>query len=238
MRIDLLEGAFVKKQWARHFSPSINEEVEKQVKELLEQGFIRPSNSSVSAPVVPIRKPDGTTRVCIDYRDLNKWTLEIRYPLPLISEKLKILANKKYFAKLDLRSGFWQLPIDEDCKWLTAFVTLSGLYEWNRLPFGPKNGPSVFQSRMHDILHGLEDSMCVTFMDDILIFGNDWHEFLCKLNKVLKRLDDYNATVKITKCSFDMQEVEYLGTICNSPGIKLSRVEAVQNTPVPKTLLI
>jgi len=98
-RIDIAEGEDIRKQWARHFSPPINNEIDRQVDELLKEGFIRESKSPVAFPVVPVRKPDGSLRVCIDYKPLNKWTLDVRYPLPLLKDCISRFANKKYLSR-------------------------------------------------------------------------------------------------------------------------------------------
>ena len=150
----------------RH-SPVENEEIRRQVKTMLERGFIRPSISEYAAPIIVIKKKDGGMRMCIDYQALNKVTKSDRYPLPRIDDLLDKLAGSKYFTKLDLLSGYWQLRVKEGDEHKLAFVTQDGLFEPLVLPFGVKGGPSVFQ-RMVNTLFVNEKSVLV-YLHDILI---------------------------------------------------------------------
>ena len=187
--IDIAENTDIKKQWAMHFSPPINEEIGRQVDQLLVEGLIRESRSPISFSVVPVMKPDGSIRVCVDYKPLNYWTLDVRYPLSFLDISLQKLSGKRFHAKLVLTQGFHQLRMAEDSKWLTAFVTLNGLYEWNVLPFGVKNGPAIYQKTIRKILVDYEGRICIVFIDDKDAFGDDWEEFLTNLDKVLTRLE-------------------------------------------------
>ena len=237
LRIDLVGDPFMKKQNPRRFPKNVTEEIDAEVDRLLAEGIIRPSNSSVAAPVVVARKPDGSLRMCVDYKDLNQWTIDHRYPMPLVKDCIERLCGKKYFAKLDLRWGFNQLAMDEDSKWLTAFVTLKGLYEFNRVPFGIKNAPSIFQQRIRKILSGLEGIICEVFIDDIIIYGDTLDQFLENVQRVLARLKELDVTLKASKCEFGYSEVEYLGHLINGETISLaqSRVQGIMDFPIPKS---
>ena len=234
MYIDLCDGAVIRKQYPRNVPPAIQGEIDAEVDRWLREGIVRPSMSSVAAPVVPVRKADGTIRVCIDYRNLNEFTIAVRHPLPRIEDCLKRMAGKQFFAKMDLRWGFNQLDIREDCKHLTAFVTKKGLYEFNRTPFGLKNASSIFQRRVEDVLIGIAG--VAVFIDDILVFGDTADEFLLILDQVLTRLGDAGVVVKASKCTFGSNAIEYLGHIVDNVGIRLSskRVQAVLDLPAPK----
>jgi len=143
------------KQRPRRLSPAEQETIEKQVKEMLDDGVISPSTSPWAAPVVLAPKKDGTIRFCVDYRALNEITKKDVYTLPRIDEVLDALGKSRYRTTLDLASGYWQTPIHEDDKEKTAFITRSGLYEFNVMPFGLTGAPSLFQRNMDNMLQGL-----------------------------------------------------------------------------------
>lgn len=233
--IDLIEGAEVPRQWPRNVPPSIQEEIDKEVERWLTEGICRPSLSSVASPVVAARKPDGSLRLCIDYQRLNKWTVAMSHPLPRVADRLKALQGKKYFAKMDLRWGFHQLAVREDCKHLTAFCTKKGLYEFNRLPFGLKNASGFFQAKVEEVLIGIAGTVLV-FIDDLVIAADTEEEFLRILEEVLQRLTDAGVVLKASKCTFGAEAVEYLGYVVDAFGIRLTdkRVQAVREYPVPK----
>jgi hypothetical protein len=135
----------------RRISPAQRVEVEKQIKELLDHGIIRPSQSPWAAGIVMAPKPDGSWRFCVDYRELNKVTIKDSYPLPRVDDYLHALENNRWFSLMDLTSGFWQIPMHEEDAGKTAFLSHAGLYEWTRMPMGPCNSPAVFQ-RVMDIV--------------------------------------------------------------------------------------
>ena len=240
--IDLIEGASFRKQYPRHVSPAVNDEIEREVQRWLKEGIIRRSLAPTAAPVVAVRKPDGTIRVCIDYRDLNKWTQRVHSPLPRTDDCLRKMQGKKYYGKMDLRWGFHQLAVCEDHRYLTAFVTKSGTYEFNRVPFGMMNASVIYQSTVkgavsdgpNDTVHC--DDNTEVFIDDIGLGGSDEEEFLVVLDQVLTRLENAGIVVKASKCTFGFPEIEFLGHIANADGVRLKkeRVQAVLDMPEPK----
>ena len=147
-----------------------------------EKGWIRPSKSPAGAPILFVPKSDGTMRLCVDYRGLNKVTIKDRYPIPLVSEMLDRLSKASVYTKLDLRDAYHRLRIREGDEWKTAFKTRYGHYEYNVMPFGLANAPATFQSYVHRALGGLVDRTCVVYLDDILIYS--------------EREEDYNRYVK------------------------------------------
>lgn len=148
--------------------------IEEQVDDMLHRGVIRPSNSPWASPVVLVKKKDGSIRFCVDYRRLNKITRKDVYPLPRIDDALDSLQGAEFFSSLDLRSGYWQVPMADADRPKTAFVTPDGLYEFNVMPFGLCNAPATFERMMDTILRGLKWKICLCYLDDIVVFSPDF----------------------------------------------------------------
>lgn len=185
-----------------HTSPSNREEIDKQIKEMLDNGVISPSVSRWAAPVVLVKKSDGSMRFCVDYRRLNAITRKDSHPLPRITEALDALGGGRWFSTLDLRSGYWQISMSEDSKEKTAFITHNGLYEFNVLPFGLCNSPATFQRLTTHALRRLEWDICLVYIDDLIIFSRTFDDHLLHLEKVFKRLQEANVRLKPSKCYF------------------------------------
>jgi len=208
--------------------------INSKVKDLLEAGIISKlvEGSNICAyPVVVVAHPQTKKlRMCIDFVELNKVTEDFTFPLPNIKEILNRLANKKIYAKLDLSQGFHQLRIHEDSKKYLVFITQDGLYKWERLPFGPKQGPGLFQQVMFIILDELRGIVCEIYLDDIIIYGVTIEQYIENLIKVFTRLRKFNVRLELTKCLFNLSEIEYLGYIVNKKGFRLadSRLEPIR----------
>ena len=199
---------------------SQREQVEAHLKELLEQGIISVSSSPWHSPIVLVRKRDNSLRVCIDFRGLNSITKGNAYPLPVIDELFLDLRGNKYFSTLDLKSGYYQIGLDQSSKEKTAFSFNNSLYEFNRLPFGLKNAPAHFSRLMRSVLAGLIGSAVLFYLDDIIILGKTEEEHLANLIKVLECLRSHNLRVRLDKCNFFKREVEFLGHVISGEGIK------------------
>ena len=232
--IQTIAGSDIPRQWPRNVPPATQAEIDKEVDRWLAEGICRESRSSVAFPVVTVRKPDGSMRLCVDYQGLNKWTVNIAHPLPRVMDQLKALKGKHFYAKVDLRWGFHQLEVREDSKHLTAFCTKKGLFEFNRLPFGLKNASSFFQMTVSNILRDIPQAQ--VFIDDIIIGADTEEEFLLVLEQVLKRLTERGVVLKAKKCIFGAKVIEYLGYLVDAHSMRLSerRVEAVTQYPKPK----
>ena len=210
------------------------EVIDKAVDEMLDADVIRRSRSPWSFPVVIVDKKECSKRFCVDFRRLNKVTKKNSYPLPLIDDILALLGKAKYFTSLDLKSGYWQVAMDEKDKEKTAFACHKGLFEFNVMPFGHSNTPAVFQEPMSVVLQGCND-FSTAYLDDIMIFSPTLEEHLEHICVIFDRLRQHNLKLKLKKCSFLKSETHYLGFVISEEGIKpdQKKVEAIRYLPVP-----
>ncbi|GFV72114.1 retrovirus-related Pol polyprotein from transposon 17.6 [Trichonephila clavipes] len=226
-------------QPARRLSFSENRDVNKQIDEWLEQGNVRPSSSEYASPIVLVKKKDGTTRLCVDYRRLNRKLVKDRFPLPLIEDVLDRLQGAKVYTTLDLKNGFFHVDVNEDCKHLTSFVVPDGQFEFNKVPFGLSTSPSVFQTYVYSIFRELmRKGIVIIYMDDLVIPAKDEKEGLEKLRKVLEVASKYGLEMKFKKCQFLRRKVEFLGHVVENGTIRpsIAKTIAVKKFPVPTTV--
>lgn len=209
------------------------EELRKQLKELLAQGYIRPSKSPYGAPILFVTKKDGSLRMCIDYRALNKITIKNRYPLPRTDDLLDQLHGAKIFSKIDLRSGYYQVRIAECDIEKTAFRTRYGHFEFLVMPFGLTNAPATFMALTNDVYRDYLDRFVIVYLDDILIYSKTLEEHNEHLRLALQRLRDHKLYAKLSKCAFYQREIEFLGHTISEHGIgpEKNKVTAVQEWP-------
>ena len=209
-----------------------------QVQQMLSSNVIRTSNSPWASPVVMVRKKDGSLRFCVDFRQLNAATVKDAHPLPRIDDILDALHVAKWFSTLDLKSGYWQVPITEQDKAKTAFRTSSGqLFKFNQVPFGLCNAPATFSRLMDRILAGLHWETCLFYLDDIILFSSTWEVHLARLRQVFERLRHANLKLGADKCTFAAKEVNYLGHRVTEEGLlpDSSLLAAIREIPPPKT---
>ncbi|GJT59300.1 putative nucleotidyltransferase, ribonuclease H [Tanacetum coccineum] len=236
--IELILGAEPILKAPYRMAPVELKELKEQLQEMLENGFIRPSVSPWGAPVLFVNKKDGSMRLCIDYRELNRITIRNRYPLPRIDDLFDQLQGAKYFSKIDLRSGYHQLRVREQDISKTAFRTRYGHYEFLVMPFGLTNAPAVFMDLMNRIFHEYLDKFVIVFIDDILVYSKSEEEHEQHLRIVLEILRQKKLYVKFLKCEFWLQQVAFLGHIVSVDGIIMdpSKVEAITKWPRPTTV--
>ena len=204
----------------RRQNPAVRREEMAQVQQMLSSNVIRPSNSPWASPVVMVRKKDGSLRFCVDFRQLNAATVKDAHPLPRIDDLLDALHGAKWFSTLDLKSGYWQVPITEQDKAKTAFRTSSGqLFEFNQVPFGLCNAPATFSHLIDCVLAGLHWETCLFYLDDIIVFSSTWKEHLARLRQVFERLRHANLKLGADKCTFAAKEVNYLGHRVTEEGL-------------------
>lgn len=223
--------------------PQIHQqEVQKQINEMLAQRIIRPSHSPWSSPiwVVP-KKADASGkqkwRIVVDYRKLNDKTINDKYPIPNITSLLDKLGRCQYFTTLDLASGFHQIEMNPADIPKTAFNTENGHFEYLRMPFGLKNAPATFQRVMDDVLRGLQNDICLVYLDDIIVFSTSLQEHIERLRLVFERLRQSNLKIQLDKSEFLQKEVDYLGHVVTPEGVKPNplKIEAILKYPIPST---
>ena len=193
--------------------------IDKAIDEMLEAKVIERSQSPWSFPLVVVKKKDGSDRMCVDFRTLNKVVRPISFPLPLIDDIIASLGNANYFTALDLKSGYWQVRLEEDSKEKTAFACHRGLFQFNVMPFGLSNAPAVFQELMNIVLQGCED-FAMAYLDDVLIFSRTPEEHLQHIQYIFERIRKHGLKLKLKKCAFFQEETEYLGFVICKDGVQ------------------
>ena len=227
------------KEAYRRIPPQMYDEVKAHIQEMLDLGAIRPSNSPWASAIVLVRKKDGRLRFCIDLRRLNNRTVKDAYSLPRIESILDSLGGAQIFTTLDLKAGYWQVEMAEECKAYTAFTCGPlGFYECDTMPFGATNAHATFQRLMHDCLGDLNMNWCIVYLDDIIVFSDTKEEHLKRLEAVFQKLMAAGLKLKPTKCFFFRDEIEYLGHVVSGKGISTNpkKIEAVTKWPTPKTV--
>ncbi|KAG8377434.1 hypothetical protein BUALT_Bualt08G0032500 [Buddleja alternifolia] len=206
-------------------SPPELEELRKQLKDLLDKGMIRPSKAPFGAPVLFQRKHDGSLRMCVDYRALNKVTVKNKYPIPLIADLFDRLGNAKIYAKMDLQKGYYQVRIAEGDEPKTVCITRYGSFEWLVMPFGLTNAPATFCMLMNKIFHPYLDWFVVVYLDDIVVYSNSIDEHADHLRTVFQVLRENELYVKKEKCSFAKEEVPFLGHIIGHGKLQMDEAK-------------
>ena len=204
--------------------------------ENLSTGFIRPTSSSLAAPVLFVKKKDGSLQLCVDYQGLNKLTQKDRYPLPLIFDLLDFLSHAKVYTKIDLRHAYHLVCIADGDEWKTAFRMCYGSYEWLMMPFGLTNAPSAFQRFMNMIFADMLDVCVVVYLDDILIYSDNKEDQRKHVQEVLRHLRKHGLYAKPKKCEFHLESMEYLGYCLAPSGLMMAqnKIQTICDWPEPQ----
>ncbi|UYV73793.1 K02A2.6-like [Cordylochernes scorpioides] len=229
-------GATPVKQLPRRLPMTRRDEVDKLIEEMAEQDVIEPSSSPWASPVVLVKKKDGSTRFCVDYRRLNDLTKKDSYPLPRIDATLDTLSGSQWFSTLDLKSGYWQVSIHPEDREMTAFTTGNGLWQFKVMPFGLCNAPATFERLMETVLQGIPLETCLVYLDDIIVMGKSFEEHLINLERVLQKIRGARLKLNPRKCKLFKEKVRYLGHVISRQGIQTDpdRTETVRQWPVPR----
>jgi transposase InsO family protein len=235
-KIYVEEGAVPRNFPFRRLPPALLEPITKTLQEMEKQGIIAPAEQvEWCAPIVPVKKKDGTVRICVDFRLLNKVVVRQPFQMPSLEDILTQLSGAKVFSALDARSGYYQIQVDAASQKYLGFNTPIGRYKFLRLPFGICSAPEIYQRTMQTILKGL--SGCLVYLDDILVFGKDDQEHDARLFAVLKRLQEHNVHLNDEKCVFSASELPYLGHIFSADGVRPqdSKLSALSEFPIPQS---
>lgn len=238
LKIDLEDGAAPPVGAMYSLSQSEQQALKEFIDEHLGLGFIRSSKSPHGAPVLFVKKKDGSLRLCVDYRGLNRVSKKDRYPLPLISDLLDSPRKASVYTKIDLRHAYYLVRIAEGDEWKTTFRTRYGSFEWLVVPFGLTNAPSAFQRFMNDIFADLLDVYVIIYLDDILIYSDNMADHKKHVKEVLRRLRKHKLYARADKCEFHADTVEYLGYILSPQGLTMdnSKIKTIQDWPEPRKI--
>ncbi len=219
--------------------PITKQDVEQaEVQKMLDRGVIEPCQSSWASQVVLVTKKDRSTRLCVDYRKVKEVTRKDAYPLPRIDDTLDALRGSQYFSTLDLYSGYWQVKMDPADIDKTAFVTRQGLFRFTVMPFGLCNALATFERLMELVLSGLNWKIFLIYLDDVIVYGGNFHDSLDRLKIVWQRIREANLKLKPSKCCLMRDRVPFLGHYVYREGVEVDpmKTAAVQDWPTPRTV--
>ncbi|GKD63642.1 putative reverse transcriptase domain-containing protein [Tanacetum coccineum] len=236
-QIDLVPGVAPVERAPYRLALSELQELSTQLQELSDKGFVRLSSSPWGARVMFVKKKDGSFRMCIDYRELNKLTVKNRYPFQRIDDLFDQLQGSSVYSKINLRSGYHQLGVREEDIPKTAFRTCYGHYEFQVMPFGLTNAPAVFMDLMNRVCKPYLDKFVIVFIDDILIYSKSKEELTKHLKLIMELLKKEELYAKFSKCEFWLSKVLFLGHVIDSEGIHVdpTKIESIKDWASPKT---
>ncbi|XP_068207459.1 uncharacterized protein [Palaemon carinicauda] len=234
-QLELKPGTEPQKSAPYRVSPQKRAILKKETDFLLQHGFAEPSISPWASPCVLVEKPDGSYRLCTDFRRLNEVTVSDSYPLPRVDDLIDQVSNAVYVTKIDLLRGYYQVPLADNTKPLTAFTTPDGLYQYTVLPFGLKNAPAVFQRLMDQVISNMPGIR--VYLDDIVVFSDTWLDHLSMLKDLLSRLRQACLTINLTKSDFGHAKLQYLGYVIGSGEVSpvAAKIDAITKLSCPRS---
>ena len=223
------------KQYPYRINPTKGKIITDEVDYMLTNNLIKPSFSPWSSPVVLVPKPNNQFHLCLDYRKVNAITKTDSYPLPRVDDCVDRIGNAQFISKFDLLKGYWQVPLTERAKEISAFITHNGLYQCNVMPFGMKNTASTFQRLMNIVCSKVKN--CVVYIDDLVIYSNSWEDHLQSIRELFKAIQNANLVINLAKSDFSQAKITYLGFEVGYGKVlpKESNIQAILDFPVPKT---
>ena len=209
--------------------------MESEIQYMLENGIAEPSSSSWASPCLLVEKSDKSPRFCTDYRKVNAVSKPDAYPLPRMEDCIDQVGAARFVSKFDLLKGYWQIPLTDRAKEISAFITPSGLFSYTVMSFGLRNAPATFQRLMNRVVSGLEG--CAVYLDDVVVYSNTWEQHLDRISDLFVRLSDARLTVNLAKCEFAKATVVYLGKVVGQGRVCAvqAKVSAVERYPAPTT---
>lgn len=213
----------------------MREMVNQEIDAMLKADIIEPSTAAYASPIVVVRKPDQTLRICCDFRSLNKATIFDPEPMPQAEEIFAELSGCQYFSKFDLSKGYWQVPMKFEDRDLTTFVTHRGLFRFKVMPFGLVNAPASFSRMMRRLIDGLSNTH--NYLDDVLVHTSAWERHLYSVRDFLERVRQANLSVRPSKCFLGYQTITFLGHQLSPQGVEptAEMINKVRDAPAPKT---
>ena len=229
----IIEDSKPVKQHPYRMHPEKQKYLQKEVDYLLEHDLIEKSESDWSSPCILVPKPDKTYRMCTDFRKVNSLTKADNFPIPRIDDCIDKVGHAKYVTKIDLLKGFWQVPLTDKAKEVSAFVTPNGLYQYKVMPFGMRNSPATFQRLMNMVTSGLQG--CDVYIDDAILRANEWSDHLQVIRDFFDRLTEAKLTINLTKSEFFHACVTFLGHTVGQGQVKPvdAKVKAISEFPIP-----